>query len=76
MAVAQADAYSTEPYVYVGPHDTATLDDPFWNAPFGAVLDYEALRRQPDPVAVADAFIARGLELAARPGESSATRSR
>jgi len=60
------DAYSTEPYLYVGPHDTAALGDPFWNAPFGAVLEYEALRREPDAAAAADAFIARGLELAAR----------
>jgi hypothetical protein len=70
------DAYSTEPYLYVGPHDTAALDEPFWNAPFGAVLEYEELRRQADPAAAADAFIARGLALAARPGGSSAAPNR
>ena len=57
-----------EPYAYVGPHDTVSLDDPFWNAAFGAYVTYDELRRQPDAAAAADAFIARGLQLADRAG--------
>ena len=52
------DAHSSEPYAYVGPHDMAGRDDPFWNAPFGAVLTARKLAGDP---AAADAFIAAGL---------------
>jgi hypothetical protein len=38
------DAFSPEPYVYVGPHDPPP-DDPFWNAPFGA---YRTWSQTPD----------------------------
>ena len=62
------DSFSAEPYAYVGPHDTGSLDDPFWNAAFGAYVTYDDLRRQPDAAAAADAFIARGLQLAERAG--------
>lgn len=62
------DSFSAEPYAYVGPHDTVSLDDPFWNAAFGAYVTYDELRRQPDAAAAADAFIARGLQLADRAG--------
>jgi hypothetical protein len=37
------DGSSAEPYVYVGPWKTEGLEDDFWNAPFGAVLSYQAL---------------------------------
>lgn len=45
------DANMPEPYVYVGPHDTADLDGGYWNAPFGAVLSHADLRapRMPTP---------------------------
>jgi hypothetical protein len=62
------DSFSTEPYAYVGPHDTRSLGDPFWNAAFGAYVTYDELRREPDAAAAADAFIARGLQLADRAG--------
>ena len=52
------DSYSPEPYAYVGPHDRALLDDPFWNAPFGAVRTSSELAGDP---AAADAFLAAGL---------------
>lgn len=55
------DAFSAEPYLYVGPW---TADRPghadFWNAPFGAVLGYEALAAEPDPVAAAASFFLEG----------------
>ena len=57
------DAFSAIPYVYVGPHDTSGLADPFWNAPFGAYLSYEELRRGRDPTEAVDRFLARGLAL-------------
>ena len=59
------DTFSAEPYLYVGPHDTSSLADPFWNAPFGAYVTYEELRGRPDPAAAADGFINRGLAVAA-----------
>ena len=59
------DTFSPEPYLYVGPQDASSLSDPFWNAPFGAYLTYEELRRRPDAAGAADAFIDRGLLVAA-----------
>ena len=56
------DGFSAEPYLYVGPW---TADRPgdsdFWNAPFGAVLGYEALAAEPDPVAAAASFFLAGI---------------
>ena len=34
--VSPGDGYVEVPYAYVGPWDRTGLDDPFWNAPFGA----------------------------------------
>ena len=62
------DAFSAEPYLYVGPHDTSSLDSPFWNAPFGAYMTYEELRGRPDPAAAADGFINRGLAVTSGSG--------
>ena len=39
------------------------LDDPFWNAPFGATLGYDQLRSTPSPEREARNFIAKGLAL-------------
>ncbi len=56
------DGFRSDPYLYVGPW---TADRPgdaaFWNAPFGAVLGYQALAAEPDPVAAAAAFFMHGL---------------
>jgi hypothetical protein len=54
------DSYLDEPYLYVGPHDVASLDrdDPYWNAPFGAAVAH----RQIDGPAEALAFIRDGVE--------------
>lgn len=61
------DSFSDEPYVYVGPHDTAGLSGPYWNAPFGAYLAYSGLAETDDPARVALDFVVEGLELAATP---------
>ena len=45
------------PYLYVGPHELR--QGPFWNAPFGASLTYDDVRRGVDPVA----FFSQGREL-------------
>jgi hypothetical protein len=55
------DGFHGEPYVYVGPWDTTTLDGPFWNAPFGAYLPYDALLTSPDAEATALEFLTAGL---------------
>ena len=58
------DRFDGRPYVYVGPHDAARLDSPFWNAPFGAFLPYGDLVATPDPVARALRFVGEGLRAA------------
>jgi hypothetical protein len=56
------DAFSDEPYLYVGPWDPARPGDPaYWNAPFGAVMRYDELRSTRDPVDAACGFMLRGL---------------
>jgi hypothetical protein len=50
------DGFSDEPYVYVGPPDPGRLDDPYWNAPFGA---YRPRREMGEPLE----FLRRGIEL-------------
>jgi hypothetical protein len=55
------DSYVDEPYVYVGPFDREGLDDPYWNASFGAVRTRPELAGAADPAAAADAFVAEGL---------------
>ena len=61
------DAFSDEPYVYVGPHDlTALGSDDFWNAPFGALRSYSMLAATGDPAGTVDAFIVDGLDRAGR----------
>ncbi|HEX2118222.1 MAG TPA: hypothetical protein VHF91_03495, partial [Acidimicrobiales bacterium] len=58
------DSFSDQPYAYVGPHDTAGLQDPYWNAPFGAYLPYSGIAS----TEAALAFIDDGLgRLAATP---------
>ena len=58
------DSFSDQPYAYVGPHDTAGLQGPYWNAPFGAYLPYSGIAS----AEAALAFIDDGLgRLAATP---------
>jgi len=55
------DEYSPEPYLYIGPHVRDGLDDPFWNAPFGASIPYSALLGVASPADAARHFIDDGL---------------
>jgi hypothetical protein len=57
------DGFEPGPYVYVGPHDTSDLHDPFWNAPFGAVLRYADLLDVLDPINRSLGFIRTALGL-------------
>jgi hypothetical protein len=57
------DADEPEPYVYVGPHDRSGLDDPFWNAAFGALLRHADLLAAADPAATAASFLERARRL-------------
>jgi hypothetical protein len=60
--VSPGDGYVAEPYAYVGPWDRDGLDDPFWNAPFGAAAPLSELG---DEAGVA-AYFARGRALLGR----------
>lgn len=56
------DEFSAEPYAYVGPWTDDRPGDPaFWNAPFGAVLEYSRLVGDPDPVATLAEFYLDGM---------------
>ena len=63
---AAGDGYHAAPYLYVGPW---TPDRPggdgYWNAPFGATLDIDAVMASDDPVATATRFFDTGLALLA-----------
>ncbi|MGJ7441902.1 hypothetical protein [Aquipuribacter sp. MA13-6] len=54
--VSPGDAFSPVPYAYVGPH--TRVEDPFFDAPFGAVRTWE---QTPDAASLA-AFFAEGRE--------------
>jgi hypothetical protein len=56
------DATFAEPYVYVSPWEPEARHGPFWNAPFGAVLEYPALLASADPYALADRFCGQAFE--------------
>jgi hypothetical protein len=56
------DAFSAEPYAYVGPSDAERPGDPsYWNAPFGASFVRSPMTEEQD----AATFIRRGLDLLA-----------
>jgi len=64
LGASPGDAFSAQPYLYVGPWDADRPGDPaYWNAPFGAVLSYDRLMASADPVGAAVAFLRRGVEL-------------
>jgi hypothetical protein len=44
LGLSPGDARHRDPYLYVGPREATELHGPFWNAPFGALLDSGALR--------------------------------
>jgi hypothetical protein len=66
VGVSPGDHYHEQPYVYVGPHHRVGLVDPYWNAPFGALLPHADLLDADDPLARASAFVDEGLERATR----------
>ena len=57
------DGEHDAPYVYVGPRDMSRLSGAYWNAPFGAVLDYADLMSAPAANRSAQAFISEGIGL-------------
>ncbi len=57
------DAFSVEPYVYVGPWSMNGLDGAFWNAPFGAALHLQEILAAEDQREAALSFLRRGTEL-------------
>lgn len=63
---AAGDGHHAAPYLYVGPW---TPDRPggdgYWNAPFGATLDIDAVLASDDPLAAATLFFDTGLALLA-----------
>jgi hypothetical protein len=60
LGFSPGDAFSDEPYAYVGPWGPERPGDPaYWNAPFGAVVPRSAI----DDPAGSIAFLRRGLEL-------------
>jgi len=63
FGVSPGDGYLAEPYAYVGPWDRNGLDDPFWNAPFGAAAPLSELG---DEAGVAAYFERGGALLANR----------
>lgn len=66
LGASTGDHHEPGPYLYLSPWDGVPPGDPdFWNADFGAVLPYEAVRAADDPAAVATSFLRRGLDLLA-----------
>lgn len=64
LGVSPGDAYSNEPYLYVGPWTEDRPGDPsFWNAPFGAVLRRGDALAGLDPVGTGVKFTQLGLAL-------------
>ncbi len=57
LGAAAGDAINDEPYLYVGPWESPEPgSNPFWNAPFGAVLTYGDVATAADPLARAIEF--------------------
>jgi len=64
LGASPGDAFSDEPYLYVGPwSDRRPGDASYWNAPFGAALTRSAVDAAPDPFIAGVAFLQRGLDL-------------
>ncbi|MDQ6613961.1 MAG: hypothetical protein M3083_04250 [Actinomycetota bacterium] len=63
VGLSPGDQAFPDPYFYVGPHDTNHLTGTYWNAPFGAILPYDALISATSPQQRARRFITEGLDL-------------
>jgi hypothetical protein len=64
VGVSPGDDYSDDPYVYVGPWDTGTLQGPLWNAPFGAALTRQRLAGRRDDALDPERVVARFVDTA------------
>ena len=63
LGASPGDAFSDEPYLYVGPwSDRRPGDASYWNAPFGAALSRSAVEAAPDPFAAGVEFLRHGLD--------------
>jgi hypothetical protein len=58
LGFSPGDAFSDEPYAYIGPVPASAAADEFWNAPFGALLPRSRLRDASDGVS----FLRSGLD--------------
>ena len=64
LGASPGDAFSDEPYLYVGPwSDRRPGDASYWNAPFGAALTRHEINATADPFEAGVAFLRRGLDL-------------
>jgi hypothetical protein len=64
LGASPGDAFSDEPYLYVGPwSDRRPGDESYWNAPFGATIARRDVLATSDPFATGVEFLGRGLEL-------------
>jgi hypothetical protein len=62
LGASSGDAFHPAPYLYVGPWDDARPGDAgYWNAPFGAIVGYDALAATTDPMHTAIEFFRRGI---------------
>ena len=62
LGVSPGDAFSDEPYAYVGPWgDERPGTSAYWNAPFGAVIRWEEVAEGGDPVGAIAGFLREGL---------------
>jgi hypothetical protein len=62
VGVSPGDSARDTPYLYVGPHSLEGLTGSYWNAPFGALLDYGDLATSASPNDGAIAFVTEGLD--------------
>jgi hypothetical protein len=62
--VSPGDTYSDDPYAYVGPNSHDPDTEPFWNAPFGAVLPVDP--DDAEQLARTAAFFRQGQDLTSR----------
>ena len=67
LGASAGDAFHAAPYFYVGPWgDARPGDAAYWNAPFGAVLGYDAIRAGDQPVQTIVDFVDEGVRRLAR----------
>ena len=68
LGASPGDAFSEEPYLYVGPHgpERPGATD-YWNAPFGAVIGFDEIDAADDPIRTAVEFLMAGIFLLRSP---------